>query len=274
VWHLFALPTRGALRGGLVEALQGLARGISGLVQQTSFATFTTLLKYTRRTRDTLLALCPDNVVSALLSAQAPTLALPHISSHNPLERLAGVGLEVPDVVAPIATAAHKLASAAPSLPELLQRPSTSTTANATHRGTGASPSTSRRTSLDAVVSHSAVLGHGTGLGWPRSSTHGGTGTPMGAGTSAWIARLRSGHSTGPHGPLKALPAGYGAILANINAELSAVHPIALLSQLPAAAVGDDTSSVVPCSHLAPAACVQHGMHVRLGVWWSEDVGS
>lgn len=66
VWHLVSMPTHGAMHGGPLQAVVGLARGMGDLVQQTSFATVSSLLKYIRRARNALMALCPDEVVVAM----------------------------------------------------------------------------------------------------------------------------------------------------------------------------------------------------------------
>jgi hypothetical protein len=66
VWHLVSMPTHGAMHGGPLHAVTGLARGVTELMTQTTFATVSSVLKYMRRTRNALLALCADEVAAAV----------------------------------------------------------------------------------------------------------------------------------------------------------------------------------------------------------------
>ncbi len=50
------------VQGGVTHAVHGLIRGVLTLMHSTTFAAFNTVLKYLRRTHNTLLALCPIEV--------------------------------------------------------------------------------------------------------------------------------------------------------------------------------------------------------------------
>ncbi|KAF5825266.1 hypothetical protein DUNSADRAFT_12598, partial [Dunaliella salina] len=66
MWHLLAMPARGALRGGLPYALAGLASGVQDLSLRTTQASLNSSRKFSARARAVLATLCSYEVALAV----------------------------------------------------------------------------------------------------------------------------------------------------------------------------------------------------------------
>lgn len=179
-------------------------RGVSDLMQQTSFAAIGSVLKYMRRTRNTLLALCPDEVVAALQGGPVPA-PYGHWVQQS-AAAAAGLGTR--------ASLSHRFSAsvigAGTTAPPALVRDSMGVAAGGSGTGTGAAGA-----QFSWATAQAARAYHARSAG----------------------AAVHALHSGG-HGPLRALSAGYGAVLANVNRELSVLSAAGIARQLPSVLVG------------------------------------